>query len=239
MTWSWPLIGFLKIHLRAQVVASLANQNLIHVILSNMIGSRHLSFNFTLWATTRAVTILFRARRRHHFDIFCINNGSSSSKFCDFFLQKNPFTRLSLEEKKKIKDLGPDQPDLQIQQQASDRGRSYTRSFTRACYEKRRWLAGCDISNSLFCFPCLLFQSVGTEVLWTTTGVRDLKHLSEKCKRTSLLVWNVYKREQYVQVGNMLSGTSLLVRNVYKREQHLSSSRKHAFWYFFIGIKCK
>jgi len=86
--------------------------------------------------------------------------------------------------KKKIKDLGPDQPDLQIQQQASDRGRS----FTRACYEKRRWLAGCDISNSLFCFPCLLFQSVGTEVLWTTTGVGDLKHLSEKCKRTSLLV---------------------------------------------------
>ncbi|XP_061433278.1 zinc finger MYM-type protein 1-like isoform X1 [Lethenteron reissneri] len=99
------------------------------------------------------------------------------------YLQKNPFTRLSLEEIKKIKDLGPDQPDLQIQQQASDRGRSYTRSFTRACYEKRRWLAGCDVSNSLFCFPCLLFQSVGTEVLWTTTGVRDLKHLSDKCKR--------------------------------------------------------
>ena len=53
------------------------------------------------------------------------------------------------------------------------------------CYTKHSWLAGCVVSNALYCFPCLLFQSVGsgTEALWTTTGVRDLKHLSEKCKR--------------------------------------------------------
>lgn len=44
-------------------------------------------------------------------------------------------------------------------------------------------LAGCDLSNAFFCFPCHLFQSPGTETLWTTTGVRDLKHLSEKCKQ--------------------------------------------------------
>ncbi len=44
------------------------------------------------------------------------------------------------------------------------------------------WLAGCDVSHAFYCFPCLLFQSPGTET-WTTTGVRDLKHLSEKCKR--------------------------------------------------------
>ncbi|XP_008273895.1 zinc finger MYM-type protein 1-like [Stegastes partitus] len=48
-------------------------------------------------------------------------------------------------------------------------------------YAKHSWLAGCEVSNAFYCFPCLLFQS--TEVLWTTTGVRDLKHLSEKCKR--------------------------------------------------------
>lgn len=98
-------------------------------------------------------------------------------------LQNNNFTRRSLEEKKRIKELGPDQPDLKIQQQASDRGRSYTRGFSRLCYAKHSWLTGCEVSNALYCFPCLLFQSVGTEPLWTTTGVRDLKHLSEKCKR--------------------------------------------------------
>lgn len=98
-------------------------------------------------------------------------------------LQKHPFTRRSLPEKKRIKELGPDRPDLQLQQQAGDRGRAYTRGFSRSCYDKRSWLAGCGVSNSFYCFPCLLFQSVGTETLWTTTGVRDLKHLSEKCKR--------------------------------------------------------
>ena len=29
---------------------------------------------------------------------------------------------------------------------------------------------GCGESNAFHCFPCLLFPSVGTEVLWTTTG---------------------------------------------------------------------
>ncbi|XP_051790305.1 zinc finger MYM-type protein 1-like [Erpetoichthys calabaricus] len=96
---------------------------------------------------------------------------------------KLPFTNRSLEERKKIKELGPDRPDLRIQQQAIDRGRAYTRTFSRSCYDKRTWLTGCDVDNAFFCFPCLLFQSVGTEVLWITTGVRDLKHLSEKCKR--------------------------------------------------------
>src|SRR4029434_5952466 len=34
-----------------------------------------------------------------------------------------------------------------------------------------------------FCFPCLLFQSPGTETIWTATGVRDLKHFNDKCKK--------------------------------------------------------
>ncbi|XP_034038832.1 zinc finger MYM-type protein 1-like [Thalassophryne amazonica] len=70
-----------------------------------------------------------------------------------------------------------------MQQQASDRGRAYTRVFSRSYYAKRSWLAGCCVSNAFYCFPCLLFQTLGTDALWTTAGVRDLKHLSEKCKR--------------------------------------------------------
>ncbi len=98
-------------------------------------------------------------------------------------LQKYPFTRRSDEEKKRIKELGPDRPYLQINQQSSDRGRAYTRGFSSTSYGKWSWLAGCDVSQAFYCFPCLLFQSPGTETLWTTTGVRNLKHLSEKCKR--------------------------------------------------------
>ncbi|KAI2646079.1 Zinc finger MYM-type protein 1 [Labeo rohita] len=46
--------------------------------------------------------------------------------------------------KKRIKELGPDRPYLQIHQQSSDRGRAYTRGFSSTYYGKRTWLAGCD-----------------------------------------------------------------------------------------------
>ncbi|KAG7265203.1 hypothetical protein CRUP_030317 [Coryphaenoides rupestris] len=36
-------------------------------------------------------------------------------------------------------------------------------------------------SNAYYCFPCLLFG--GSEAPWTTRGVRDLKHLADKCRR--------------------------------------------------------
>ncbi|XP_067284102.1 zinc finger MYM-type protein 1-like isoform X2 [Pseudorasbora parva] len=98
-------------------------------------------------------------------------------------LQKYPFAKRSHEEKKRIKELGPDRPNLELQQLSSNRGRAYTRAFSSSSYGKRSWLAGCNVSHAFYCFPCLLFQSPGTETPWTSTGVRDLKHLSEKCKR--------------------------------------------------------
>ncbi|XP_073450943.1 zinc finger MYM-type protein 1-like isoform X1 [Aquarana catesbeiana] len=98
-------------------------------------------------------------------------------------LQKRPFTRRSDEEKKRIKELGPDRPNLNIQQQTTDRGRAYTRSFSNTTYQTRTWLTGCEASHAFFCFPCLLIQSPGTDTVWTTTGVCDLKHLTEKSRR--------------------------------------------------------
>ena len=127
-----------------------------------------LSFMFTL-----AISFL---------DDIVMANSSAAAENSVFSLQEHPFTRRPLEEKKRIKELGPDRPDLNIHQQASDRGRAYNWGFNHSCYDKRSWLAGCAISKAFYCFPCLLFQSVGTEALWTTTGVQDLKHLTEKCK---------------------------------------------------------
>ncbi|XP_040189964.1 zinc finger MYM-type protein 1-like [Rana temporaria] len=98
-------------------------------------------------------------------------------------LKQVPFTRRSDDEKKRIKELGPHQPKLQIQQRSSDRGRVYTRSFSPTSYNKWSWLAGCDVTNAYYCFPCLLFRSHGTDTLWVSTGICDLKHLTEKCKR--------------------------------------------------------
>src|SRR4029434_7078897 len=86
-------------------------------------------------------------------------------------------------DKKRLKDMGPERPDLKMQQQSIDRGRTYTRSFSSSLYANRSWLAGCSLSNAFFCFPCLLFQSPGTETIWTATGMRDLKHFNDKCKK--------------------------------------------------------
>src|SRR4029434_676038 len=43
------------------------------------------------------------------------------------------------------KDMGPEHPDLKMQQQSIDRGRTYTRSFSSSLYANRSWLAGCSV----------------------------------------------------------------------------------------------
>lgn len=53
-------------------------------------------------------------------------------------LQKQLFTRHTHEEKKTVKGLGLDRPEL-LQQQAVYKGRAYTQGFSHSCYEKRSW----------------------------------------------------------------------------------------------------
>ena len=76
--------------------------------------------------------------------------------------------------------MGPPRTDLCIRQVTSDKNRSYTRLFERSLYEKCELICGCDVNNSFFCFPCVLFG--GDDSLWTKTGVTDMKHLPAKIK---------------------------------------------------------
>ncbi|KAM4567259.1 zinc finger MYM-type protein 1-like isoform 2-T3 [Odontesthes bonariensis] len=98
-------------------------------------------------------------------------------------LLQDPFEKRTLMEKLRVKELGPDQPDLAIKQPASERGKQYVRGFSRNWYTRKAWLAGCSHANAVFCFPCMLYKTNGTERAWTVTGVRDMKHLSEKIKK--------------------------------------------------------
>lgn len=98
-------------------------------------------------------------------------------------LLQDPFERRTLAEKLWVKEMGPEQPELSIRQQASEKGKRYMRGFSRSWYSRKAWLAGCGHANALFCFPCLLFKTAGTDPAWTVTGVRDMKHLSEKVKK--------------------------------------------------------
>lgn len=81
-------------------------------------------------------------------------------------LQQNPFAKRSLEGKKRVKEFGPDRPDLLRQQKSGDRGRSYVnRAFSRNVYEKRSWLMGCNVKNAFLVFflGCFLIVNEPTQ----------------------------------------------------------------------------
>jgi hypothetical protein len=89
------------------------------------------------------------------------------------------FSELSVEEKLKIKENGRPLPDMKIQFQGNSRGKQYVRKFHREIYSRNRWICGCKIKNSFFCFPCILF---GGDSKWTKSGVNDLVHLTDRIK---------------------------------------------------------
>ncbi|CAH1103808.1 unnamed protein product [Psylliodes chrysocephalus] len=102
------------------------------------------------------------------------------------YILKTNFSRLSLAEKCHIKSSGRPTPDLELTQTDKSSKSSFTRRFSRQVYNKNKWICGCDTLNALFCFPCLLFYSDGTDNVWSRVGFKDLKHLNEKIKKHEL-----------------------------------------------------
>ncbi|XP_069481109.1 protein zwilch homolog isoform X1 [Ambystoma mexicanum] len=121
-------------------------------------------------------------------------------------LLSKPFLGLKHEEKLELKKLGPHQPDIKIEQLSIDRGKEYSRRFTRTWYDKKKWLCGCPSKKALFCFPCLLF---GGETAWTKKGVSDLKHLSELIKKHELCQSHLNNSLRLVMYGRVNIATQL------------------------------
>src|SRR4029434_3856903 len=96
-------------------------------------------------------------------------------------LKEHPFGRRNNEDKLATIQLGPPRPNITIKQVATKKGKSYTRGFLKNWYQRKSWLAGCEVANAVFCYPCLLFHPEGS--MATTTGVKDMHHLSEKVKK--------------------------------------------------------
>ena len=104
-------------------------------------------------------------------------------------LKEVPFCRRTNQDKLATKQLAPPRPNLIIQQVSTKGGKSYTRGFSKNWYERKTWLAGCDVAIAVFCYPCLLFHPEGGKAdstAWTATGVTDMHHLSEKIKKHEL-----------------------------------------------------
>ncbi|CAH1103534.1 unnamed protein product [Psylliodes chrysocephalus] len=92
---------------------------------------------------------------------------------------KNSFIGFSLEEKLQIKELGRPIPDLKIEKQSGNGKKSRCRKFNKTIYDKNNWLCGCEETNKLFCFVCVLF---GGDETWSKKGTDDLVHIWDKMK---------------------------------------------------------
>lgn len=100
---------------------------------------------------------------------------------------KDNFNSFSYEQKIKVKNVGRPKPELNLTQTTKGKSRDFTRKFKNDMYEKNDWICGCSVSNSLFCFPCLLFCRGAAELSWSKTGVTDLSHLAQKIKNMRML----------------------------------------------------
>lgn len=99
-------------------------------------------------------------------------------------LKELPFSCRSYSDKLAIKHLQPPRPNLSIKQVCKKAGKTYFRGFSRNWYLRKTWLAGCEVTNALFCYPCLLIRpGTNTDAAWTTTGVADMHHLSERVRK--------------------------------------------------------
>jgi hypothetical protein len=65
---------------------------------------------------------------------------------------------LGFEERKEIKQLGPPRPNLKICKQNLIKGKIVVRNFNFN-FLNASWLCACDISNSFYCFVCLVMGS--------------------------------------------------------------------------------
>ena len=68
-------------------------------------------------------------------------------------------------------------PQLCLENKQPVKGKDVIRKFKMNIYQKNDWICGCEIKNTLFYFPCLLF---GGEPSWSKNGIKYLIHRSAK-----------------------------------------------------------
>lgn len=135
------------------------------------------------------------------------------------FLLKNKFTQFSLEDQLKIKALGRETPELNITKSFSHEKSARSRKFNSSLYAKNNWLCGCEVSNRMYCFPCVLY---GGDEFWAEKGVNDLIHVWEKIKshgRSTRHMHNMFTLAILGKVDvNILLNSSLREESVKQNE---------------------
>jgi hypothetical protein len=70
-------------------------------------------------------------------------------------------------------------------------------------YNNASWLCACDVSNSFYCFVCLVMGSADCDPAWVQTGVTDLKHLGQNVKKHAISQKHLFYSVEFGILGNM------------------------------------
>jgi hypothetical protein len=108
------------------------------------------------------------------------------------------------------------------------KGKIVVRNFNRGMYNNASWLCVCDVSNSFYCFVCLVMRSADCDPDWVQTGVTDLKHLGQKVKKRAISQKHLFYSVEFGILGNtdlrnQLSGVDRL--EIQKHNEKVKQNR--------------
>ena len=99
-----------------------------------------------------------------------------------FSLLEIPFLSRLYDEKCEIVKRGKPKPDMKDLTNVCKIGtKTVTRKFSSSRFDDIPWLTGCGISNKLYCWPCVLFNSDSS--VWNREGFSDLTHMTAAAQR--------------------------------------------------------
>ena len=104
-----------------------------------------------------------------------ILSEDSSTKDVISDLLRRPFSIRNPSEQKAIVRVQQPRPKLQLM----SRGRKFQESW----YSKKDWLFASETRKSLFCWPCLLFNSKSGRSTWTHAGYANMHGFLSDCQK--------------------------------------------------------
>lgn len=143
----------------------------------------------------------------------------------DIVTKYKNFSQLNISEKVEVKRIGRPTPDMSLECASTSRGKSYLRKFNKNVYAKYPWICGCEVKNRLFCFTCILF---GGDIHWTSAGISDLVHLSEKAKQHANSKQHVTNEMRFALLGKANIQEKLdsaYWQNIAKHNENVSKNR--------------
>lgn len=102
------------------------------------------------------------------------------------------------EDRVAIKQRGRPIPNVGLVQETTSSRGKYTRKFNAKYYDTYKWLCGCEETNAVYCFPCLIFSATS---IWATDGFKNLCKIAESCSKHAISKDHINYSSDYANLG--------------------------------------